>query len=102
MKAKCARMEIAETGANISVPQVEQMQHMMKEFAAITNDAQNLLIDLHAKMDALAQWLRTSHNDCVGGLLGNESPTEWVWGAKPRILCNIKVKDSTKSVEREL
>jgi len=55
MKAKYARMETTETGVEISVLQVEQMQCMTEEFSSSTSDALKLLTELHAKMDAPAQ-----------------------------------------------
>ena len=55
MKAECARMEIAETRAEISVLQVEWMQRMMEEFSASTNEALKLLTYLYAKMDTPTQ-----------------------------------------------
>lgn len=102
MKAKCARMEIAEIGAEITVPQVERMQCITEEFSTSSSGTRKLLTNLCAKMDAPAQLLSTSHNDFVVGLLGNEIPVEWVWGAKPRILGNIMVKEFAKRAEHEL
>lgn len=55
INAECAKMETAEIGAEILVPQVEHMQHMTEEFTASTSNARKLLTDLRAKMDAPAQ-----------------------------------------------
>jgi len=48
-------METTKIGTEVSATEVEQMQRMMEEFATSTNDAQRLLIDLHAKLAAPAE-----------------------------------------------
>lgn len=37
-------------------------------------------------MDVPVEWLGTSHDDCVGGLLGSESPAQMGMG---REACNF-------------
>jgi len=71
MQVEYAPVEATATETNVSVARVERVQQMAEEFAASTREAQKLLTDLCVKIVTPAEWLRMSHDDCVGGLLGS-------------------------------
>ncbi len=54
---------------------VQWVQQTADECVVDINEEQKLLDDLGMKLNALAEWLGMSHDDCVGGLLGSEAPT---------------------------
>lgn len=63
-----------ETDTNTSVVCVDRVQQMVEYFVASVSEVQKLLDNLHVKISAPAKWLRMSHDDYVGVLLGSRGP----------------------------